>query len=110
VAFGLRVSKDESGWFSRHLVHGCLATCPEADSSADGSVFKRTEDQITLLDQSLDKHIVVEGDRCSDRTSSKAISFAAARFSQSRVFAKELWMNVVKLLRAHGGCLGVRRL
>ena len=22
----------------------------------------------------------------------------------------ELWINVVKLLRAHGGCLGVRRL
>jgi hypothetical protein len=23
---------------------------------------------------------------------------------------EELWINVVKLLRAHGGCLGVRRL
>jgi hypothetical protein len=25
-------------------------------------------------------------------------------------FREELWINVVKLLRAHGGCLGVRRL
>ena len=30
-------------------------------------------------------------------------------FSQGRLLAGEIWIFVVKLLRVHGGCLGIRR-
>ena len=73
-AFGLRAIQRRE-----RLVLTALSTrspggyFPSRFHAAKGFVVRLTEDQITLLDQSLGKHVVVEGDRSGGHVSSKAI-------------------------------------
>ena len=67
----------------------------------------------TLLDRAFVSCLIM-GSRCGDQVVEASIGLAhsvtAVLFARADAARQEGWIYVAKLLRAHGGCLGVRRL